>query len=74
MRKLFLILLGLSLTMTAVDAQERTAKEVISDMAPGWNLGKSPTSYQRRSIASVVRRLTPIIWPSAFISQKGISL
>ena len=41
MRKLFLILLGLSLTMTAVDAQDHTAKEVISDMAPGWNLGNT---------------------------------
>ena len=36
-----MILLGLLLAMTVADAQDRTATEVINDMAPGWNLGNT---------------------------------
>ena len=41
MKKGLLIILGLWLAMTAADAQDRTATEVINDMAPGWNLGNT---------------------------------
>ena len=41
MKKGLLIILGLWLAMTAADAQNRTATEVINDMAPGWNLGNT---------------------------------
>ena len=41
MSKRLLFLLGLLLSMTAADAQDRTATEVINDMAPGWNLGNT---------------------------------
>ena len=36
-----LILLGFLLTLTSANAQDRTATEVINDMAPGWNLGNT---------------------------------
>ena len=41
MKKGLLTILGLWLAMTAADAQNRTATEVINDMAPGWNLGNT---------------------------------
>ena len=41
MKKGLLTILGLWLAMTAADAQDRTATEVINDMAPGWNLGNT---------------------------------
>ena len=41
MKQILLTLLSLLLTMTVADAQDRTATEVINDMAPGWNLGNT---------------------------------
>lgn len=41
MMKRLLPLFVLLLTMTAAGAQDRSAREVIDDMAPGWNLGNT---------------------------------